>query len=278
MASYELISKVWCSNSFQRSVACGHERFYDLPASRVSALGSKEIGLWRTPWNLYEQRRGYRTVEVMLVGHFLRRIDDRRIEVFGVGSTAEKVRYVSGGDLKLQRHGVAGFGRRVSLSISFLSDVFRRSEGEGGPMEVTATASLTLRHDVGGGTRVLPAKGEQLAVIFQRHLCDLVIWITTKIEPDAVSWSNFFKFDLKPYLGFDHWFKVRSFVIDKEKKIGVVCGTDLKSHTNEEKCYVVEEDGCYQAKTEKRYVFSYVPSSVQIQVPSSCGKRKGRDY
>lgn len=69
------------------------------------------------------------------------------------------MRYVSGGDLKLQRHGVAGFGRRVSLSISFLSDVFRRSEGEGGPMEVTATASLTLRHDVGGGTRVLPAKG-----------------------------------------------------------------------------------------------------------------------
>uniref|UniRef100_M4DZ76 F-box domain-containing protein n=2 Tax=Brassica campestris TaxID=3711 RepID=M4DZ76_BRACM len=121
-------------------------------------------------------------------------------------------------------------------------------------------------------------RGEQLAVLFQRHLCDLVIWITTKIEPDTVSWSNFFKVDLKPFLGFDHWFKVRSFVIDKEKKIGVVCGTELKSHINEEKCYVVEEDGCYQAKTGKQYVFSYVPSSVQIQVPSSCGKRKGRDY
>lgn len=72
-------------------------------------------------------------------------------------------------------------------------------------------------------------------------------------------------------------FKVRSFFIDKEKKIGVVCGTELKSHINEEKCYVVGEDGCYQAKTGKQYVFSYVPSWVQIQVPSSCGKRKGRD-
>ncbi|CAN6803935.1 F-box protein At1g59680-like [Brassica napus] len=120
-------------------------------------------------------------------------------------------------------------------------------------------------------------RGDQLAVLFQRHLCDLVIWITTKIEPDAVSWSNFFKFDLKPFLGFDHGFKVRSFFIDKEKKIGVVCGTELKSHINEEKCYVVGEDGCYQAKTGKQYVFSYVPSWVQIQVPSSCGKRKGRD-
>ncbi|KAG5401892.1 hypothetical protein IGI04_016500 [Brassica rapa subsp. trilocularis] len=49
-------------------------------------------------------------------------------------------------------------------------------------------------------------RGEQLAVLFQRHLCDLVIWIITKIEPDTVSWSNFFKVDLKPFLGFDHWF------------------------------------------------------------------------
>ena len=42
-------------------------------------------------------------------------------------------------------------------------------------------------------------RGGQLAVLFQRAF-ELVIWITTKIEPDAVSWSNLFKVDMKPFL------------------------------------------------------------------------------
>ncbi|WZZ55081.1 hypothetical protein YC2023_055188 [Brassica napus] len=63
-------------------------------------------------------------------------------------------------------------------------------------------------------------RGEQLAVLFQRAF-ELVIWITTKIEPDAVSWSNLFK----------------------EKKVAVVFGD------YEDKCYAVGENGCYETKT-----------------------------
>ncbi|KAF3556662.1 hypothetical protein F2Q69_00017184 [Brassica cretica] len=72
-------------------------------------------------------------------------------------------------------------------------------------------------------------RGEQLAVLFQRYLAksELVIWITTKIGPNAVSWTNFFKVDLKPFLGSEHWFEVRCFFIDKEKKVAVVWGKEF---------------------------------------------------
>ncbi|XP_013633355.1 PREDICTED: putative F-box protein At3g20030 [Brassica oleracea var. oleracea] len=110
-------------------------------------------------------------------------------------------------------------------------------------------------------------RGEQLAVLFQRHLYELVIWITTEIKPDAVSWSSFCKVDMKPFLG-DHGFKVGSFVIDKEKKVAVVCGDceERRDHIYKGQCYVVGEDGCYQEKTDMEdIVISYVPSLVQLQ-------------
>ncbi|KAG2285729.1 hypothetical protein Bca52824_045333 [Brassica carinata] len=109
-------------------------------------------------------------------------------------------------------------------------------------------------------------RGEQLAVLFQRHLYELVIWITTEIKPDAVSWSSFCKVDMKPFLG-DHGFKVGSFVIDKEKKVAVVCGDceERRDHIYKGQCYVVGEDGCYQEKTDMEdIVISYVPSLVQL--------------
>ncbi|CDY23772.1 BnaC04g43500D [Brassica napus] len=110
-------------------------------------------------------------------------------------------------------------------------------------------------------------RGEQLAVLFQRHLYELVIWITTEIKPDAVSWSSFCKVDMKPFLG-DHGFKVGSFVIDKEKKVAVVCGDceERRDHIYKGQCYVAGEDGCYQEKTDMEdIVISYVPSFVQLQ-------------
>ncbi|CAN6834385.1 unnamed protein product [Brassica oleracea] len=110
-------------------------------------------------------------------------------------------------------------------------------------------------------------RGEQLAVLFQRHLYELVIWITTEIKPDAVSWSSFCKVDMKPFLG-DHGFEVGSFVIDKEKKVAVVCGDceERRDHIYKGQCYVVGEDGCYQEKTDMEdIVISYVPSLAQLQ-------------
>lgn len=70
------------------------------------------------------------------------------------------------------------------------------------------------------------------------------------------------KLDMKTSVGLYHWFEVKSFFIEKEKKVAVVCG----DYDYKDKRYVVGEDGCYQEKTNmKDIVFSYVPSLVQIQ-------------
>ncbi|KAF2603901.1 hypothetical protein F2Q70_00027660 [Brassica cretica] len=112
------------------------------------------------------------------------------------------------------------------------------------------------------GIRCSCVRGEQLAVLFQKYLYEFVIWITTKIEPDAVSWSSFLKVDMKPFVGADHWLEVESFFIEKEKKVAVVWG----DYDYKDTCYVVGEDGCYQKKTYmKDIVVSYAPSLVQIQ-------------
>lgn len=99
----------------------------------------------------------------------------------------------------------------------------------------------------------------------------LVIWKTTKIEPDAVSWTNLFKVGMQPF-GLDRWFEVRSFcLIDKEKKVAVVCGDyeEYRKYIYDYKVYMVGEDGFNQIETYMQDVFSYVPSWVQIQLPSS---------
>ncbi|KAG2286584.1 hypothetical protein Bca52824_046188 [Brassica carinata] len=112
------------------------------------------------------------------------------------------------------------------------------------------------------GIRCSCVRGEQLALLFQKYLYEFVIWITTKIEPDAVSWSSFLKVDMEPFVGADHWLEVQSFFIEKEKKVAVVCG----DYDYKDKCYVVGEDGCYQKKKYmKDIVVSYAPSLVQIQ-------------
>ncbi|XP_019092294.1 PREDICTED: F-box protein At5g42460-like [Camelina sativa] len=87
---------------------------------------------------------------------------------------------------------------------------------------------------------------EQLAVLFVRcrGRYELAIWITTKIESNAMSWSKFFKVDIqlvrKSY--FLSQFKVQSFFLDKEKKRAVVCGKGLHGRTS----IVVGEDGCFE--------------------------------
>ncbi|KAG7578573.1 F-box domain [Arabidopsis thaliana x Arabidopsis arenosa] len=107
---------------------------------------------------------------------------------------------------------------------------------------------------------------EQLAVFV--HSCwtgtySMEIWITTKIEPNAVSWSKFLEVEVQDVYGsFLSQFEVYSFFIDKEKKVAVVSGGDCDSfgyHTS----IVVGKDGCIE-KTDLGDVLSYVPSSVQI--------------
>ncbi|KAL1190564.1 F-box protein [Cardamine amara subsp. amara] len=93
------------------------------------------------------------------------------------------------------------------------------------------------------------------------------IWITNKIEPNEASWNNFFKVNVEPLTGwpFLYNFRVDSFFIEKEKKVAVVSGDLHNSNGYDyDTTIVVGEDGFYK-KLYFVQVFSYVPSSVQIQ-------------
>ncbi|XP_010489926.1 PREDICTED: putative F-box protein At3g17620 [Camelina sativa] len=72
-------------------------------------------------------------------------------------------------------------------------------------------------------------RDEQLAVLFQEEdTLHLEIWITTKIEPEAVSWGKkvFLAVNMKPLD--DYAFNVTSgsFFVDEEKKVAVVFDID----------------------------------------------------
>ncbi|XP_010489955.2 PREDICTED: putative F-box protein At3g20030 [Camelina sativa] len=88
-------------------------------------------------------------------------------------------------------------------------------------------------------------KGEKLAALYQNmDTYALEIWVTTLIEPNAVSRSNFFKVDMKLHTGVDFKFEVESgsFFIDEEKKLAVVFDVDeSESYTM---AYIIGENGC----------------------------------
>ncbi|EFH59450.1 hypothetical protein ARALYDRAFT_898339 [Arabidopsis lyrata subsp. lyrata] len=110
---------------------------------------------------------------------------------------------------------------------------------------------------------------EKLAVLFKRcDACDMKIWITTKIDANTVSWSNFLKVDMQLYA---ERFRspCRSFLVDEKKIVAVIFDIDRKTWTNY-KPFMVGEDG-YQGEVDLRdselwmLMCSYVPSSVKIQ-------------
>ncbi|XP_010468307.1 PREDICTED: F-box protein At3g19890-like [Camelina sativa] len=93
---------------------------------------------------------------------------------------------------------------------------------------------------------------EKLAVLYQSwDTREMEVWVTTKIEPNEVSWSKFFKVDMKPLIrfGFQREDEAGSFFIDEEKKLAVVFNLDGKSdkRTKKKRCYhtayVVGEKG-----------------------------------
>ncbi|KAG7577607.1 F-box domain, partial [Arabidopsis thaliana x Arabidopsis arenosa] len=122
---------------------------------------------------------------------------------------------------------------------------------------------------------------EQLAVLFQREdNLHLEIWVTTKIEPEVVSWSKLFlAVDMEPLTDFQFGVTGGSFFIDEEKKLAVVFDKD-KDRDNVEVqtprhnfAYIIGEDGYFRDVDlgETSEVFDcplgclYVPSSVQIK-------------
>ncbi|XP_010431102.1 PREDICTED: putative F-box protein At3g17620 [Camelina sativa] len=109
---------------------------------------------------------------------------------------------------------------------------------------------------------------EQLAVLYQRtDRCEMEVWITTMIEPDAVSWSKFLAVDMYPLIGVR--FYPCGVVFDEDKDISRPCDIAI--------AYIIGENG-YFRKVDlgeiTTYIVgfplacSYVPSSVQIDQPA----------
>ncbi|KAG7598287.1 F-box domain [Arabidopsis suecica] len=144
---------------------------------------------------------------------------------------------------------------------------------------------------------------EQLAVLYEMDCHDVIleIWVTTRIESNALSWSKFLKVDMTPHLVSDSndRFTARfneaigSFFIDEEEKVALVFGVDGYVKTKTTGCptaFISGEDGYFKTvslrgapnvkKSRTKYfpplVCSsfYLPSLVQINKPR---KRKKRD-
>ncbi|XP_024015001.1 putative F-box protein At5g36200 [Eutrema salsugineum] len=108
---------------------------------------------------------------------------------------------------------------------------------------------------------------ERLAVLMRRlDTLEMEIWVTNKIEPDEVSWSNFLKVDHMKLL--TCFSVLTNFFIEEEKKIAVVFGEGYKRF---EAC-MVGENGYFKRVDLREsadiqlypFVCSYVPTSVQI--------------
>ncbi|KAL1204905.1 F-box protein [Cardamine amara subsp. amara] len=118
---------------------------------------------------------------------------------------------------------------------------------------------------------------EQVAVLYQ-SVESIEIWITSKIEPNAVSWSKFLKVDITPHNGFPNDFEAESFFIDEEKKVIVASDINIYEPNNcYQLAYITGEDGHFKSveireaqslgKTRCYYTpmfSSYAPSLVQL--------------
>ncbi|CAA7038547.1 unnamed protein product [Microthlaspi erraticum] len=95
-------------------------------------------------------------------------------------------------------------------------------------------------------------RDEQLAVLYQHQFTlRMEIWITTKIDPQVVSWSKSYMLavDMEPLIGQHQFYVVfASFFVDEEKKVAVVL--DLaRPHSGsslERVAYIVGEDGYFK--------------------------------
>jgi len=135
---------------------------------------------------------------------------------------------------------------------------------------------------------------EKLVALYQHFDTSMIeIWITTKIEPNALSWTPFLKCYIEQLIALDFWFDIdyNNFFIDEEKKLAVVIDKvesegckRSKSHINS---YIIGDNGYLKkmnslGNTARSYTAvmlssCYVPSLVQIDDPIARRKRRERN-
>ncbi|KAF8054000.1 hypothetical protein N665_1356s0004 [Sinapis alba] len=109
--------------------------------------------------------------------------------------------------------------------------------------------ALPVEHYIDDTGTLSCLRDEKLAVLYQSSsMSDVEIWVTTKIEPNAVSWVLFLKIDLEPFtdFGFQFHFDGSSFFIDEEKKVAVVFQIDEYEMTCYDTAYLIGENGYFE--------------------------------
>ncbi|CAL9221124.1 unnamed protein product [Arabidopsis halleri] len=132
---------------------------------------------------------------------------------------------------------------------------------------------LPFKSRFGDSVTLSSAREEQLSVLCQRYdTLQMEIWISSKIEPEAVLWNKLLvAVNMKTLLTFP--FKHGNFFVDVRKKVVVVFAKDRKKPR---RCvaYVIGEDGYFKKVDlgessdehgDPVLVCPYVPSSVQIK-------------
>ncbi|KAL9840424.1 putative F-box protein [Arabidopsis thaliana] len=92
------------------------------------------------------------------------------------------------------------------------------------------------------------ARDDKLAVLYCHYdTFDIIeIWISTKIEPNAVSWSTFLIVDMSLINGltddFFIRFEAKSFFIDEEKKVAILFDYKVTETGHYQMAYIVEDN------------------------------------
>ncbi|XP_023642658.1 putative F-box protein At3g20030 [Capsella rubella] len=105
---------------------------------------------------------------------------------------------------------------------------------------------LYMFYDVGAFSCI---GNEKLAALSHpEDISKVEIWVTSMIEPNAVSWNPFLVVDMSLRYGFYFRFSYGggSFFIDEEKKVAVVIDYDASEMTRyEDEAYIIGENGSY---------------------------------
>jgi len=135
---------------------------------------------------------------------------------------------------------------------------------------------------------------EKLVALYQHLDTSMIeIWITTKIEPNALSWTSFLKCYIEQLIALDFWFDIdyNNFFIDEEKKLAVVIdkveSEDCKRSNSHINSYIIGDDGYLKkmnslGNTARSYTAimlssCYVSSLVQIDDPIARRRRRERN-
>ncbi|BAA95775.1 unnamed protein product [Arabidopsis thaliana] len=133
---------------------------------------------------------------------------------------------------------------------------------------------LTLPFDYSTKESVslLSAREEQLVLLYHPWFTMMMeIWVSNKIELNAVSWIKFLEVNMITFPHYRFSFHHVSFFIDKKNKVVVVLDKDKETRSRN-LGYFIGDDGYFKEvelggsrdRNGYPFVFSYVPSSVQF--------------